>query len=362
VTWTWEHGALRLRAGSTDVFFCAPSSLPHDHRDLTAERVGNPEALRWLDDTWRDNVREFRRFARQLDLADAQSWTRWQDHQVRAAIAQQIERGRLTVLVRRSSRTAVVSNQALDQQLQVVRTLRRVVPGPLRLDGLTYELVVGASLGARPVADTVQVVPQDDASAILDKMIAASSASTPARDALTQARPLLSPDWRRPAPPNGLVLLQTRVTRQTGVSGDGPAMTPAAFKAALMPTTPPTPTPSALPKLAPPRLSDLLPQVDLSFSAGAALTDDGPEDTPAPEPLLEPTSDQAASADLVPIEIDLFAATGEPLPGIPYTITLPDGTSRSGHADENGFIRIPENTQTGDLKLTLDDFEDQKAS
>lgn len=342
-----------MSTSSADVFFCASGSLPHDKSEWAAERVAHGEALRWLDQTWRGNAPEFRRFGHRIDLADSQMWTRLEDHQVLAVIARQIEHGRVVVLVRRRSHAASATRQALDQQLQVVREVRRATAGRLLVDGVTYELVVGASIGGGPVSDGVQVVAHDDASAILSKLIAAPASSISARDALTQARLLLSPDWRRPAPPDGLVLLQTRVVRAAGVSSDEPPMTPAAFRAALTPTLPRV----ALPKLAPPRLSDLLPKIDLTFSAAAALNDVSQEETPAREGPPDQTSE-----DLVPIEIDLFAATGEPLPGIAYSITLPDGTVRSGHADDSGFIRIPDNTQTGDLTLTLDDFEAQKAA
>lgn len=55
----------------------------------------------------------------------------------------------------------------------------------------------------------------------------------------------------------------------------------------------------------------------------------------------------------LPIEFHLVDAAGKPMGGVDYEVILPDGTSRTGKSDAEGFIRFPDNTHEGEAKLKL---------
>jgi hypothetical protein len=59
----------------------------------------------------------------------------------------------------------------------------------------------------------------------------------------------------------------------------------------------------------------------------------------------------------IPIEYRLLDGKGNPLPPTRYKVTLPDGKVKSGTSDADGFIRIPDNTASGQAKLEILDKE-----
>lgn len=61
--------------------------------------------------------------------------------------------------------------------------------------------------------------------------------------------------------------------------------------------------------------------------------------------------------ELIPIEFRLLDGLGKPLPPTFFRVSLPDGSERTGKSDDQGFIRIPDNTQKGESKLELLDHE-----
>jgi hypothetical protein len=62
------------------------------------------------------------------------------------------------------------------------------------------------------------------------------------------------------------------------------------------------------------------------------------EPVEAPAPEHEPVENEIVEAHTV--EIDLVDADGNPVPGEPYRITLPDGTVKTGKLDDHGKARI----------------------
>jgi hypothetical protein len=56
---------------------------------------------------------------------------------------------------------------------------------------------------------------------------------------------------------------------------------------------------------------------------------------------------------LRPIEIQLVNPKGKPLANRAYRMALPDGTQVQGQSDPDGFIRLPENTQAGEMDFAL---------
>jgi hypothetical protein len=62
-----------------------------------------------------------------------------------------------------------------------------------------------------------------------------------------------------------------------------------------------------------------------------------------------------------PIEVQVTDAQGEPMPNAPFRIKLPDGSVREGKSDGEGFIRFPDNTQTGEMEFALTGLAKQGA-
>lgn len=65
----------------------------------------------------------------------------------------------------------------------------------------------------------------------------------------------------------------------------------------------------------------------------------------------------AKASDKRPIEIELADEKGGAIAFAPFRLKLPDGSVKQGKSDAKGFIRIPDNEQTGDMELVLTDFE-----
>jgi type VI secretion system secreted protein VgrG len=115
-----------------------------------------------------------------------------------------------------------------------------------------------------------------------------------------------------------------------------------------------------------------------SGSAGSAVSPKAPElplepDKADPGEVLKLKAEQAASgtgkygkpeskaftpaaadAEKKPsfIEIELVDEKGKPVPGEPYKLTLPDGSTTEGTLDEKGFVRI-DGMEPGDCKVTF---------
>lgn len=56
---------------------------------------------------------------------------------------------------------------------------------------------------------------------------------------------------------------------------------------------------------------------------------------------------------LRPIEIQLVKPDGKPLANRAYRLALPDGTKVQGKSDSDGFIRVADNTQQGEIDFAL---------
>lgn len=70
---------------------------------------------------------------------------------------------------------------------------------------------------------------------------------------------------------------------------------------------------------------------------------------------LKPETPQSpALPDLpLPVEILLSDAEGLPMPNTAFKAEFPDGSVVTGHSDQAGLIRFPDNKQTGEMILTL---------
>jgi hypothetical protein len=70
------------------------------------------------------------------------------------------------------------------------------------------------------------------------------------------------------------------------------------------------------------------------------------------EPHKEPETKEDKEKKKSWIEIKLVDVDGEPVPGEPYAVTLPDNTVAEGTLDQNGFARV-EGFEPGSCKVTF---------
>lgn len=68
-----------------------------------------------------------------------------------------------------------------------------------------------------------------------------------------------------------------------------------------------------------------------------------------PAPEVEAVENEIAETHTV--EIELLDDEGHPVPGEPYRITLPDGTTRTGTLDDRGKARISGIAQAGNCQV-----------
>lgn len=95
-------------------------------------------------------------------------------------------------------------------------------------------------------------------------------------------------------------------------------------------------------------IDDLLRRGRLRVRPVAALlTPNDPVEAPPPE--FAPVENEIVETHTV--EIDLVDADGNPVPGEPYRITLPDGTVKTGKLDDQGKARITGIVQGGSCQV-----------
>jgi hypothetical protein len=95
-------------------------------------------------------------------------------------------------------------------------------------------------------------------------------------------------------------------------------------------------------------VDDLLRTGKLRVRPVVALEARG-EPVEAPPPEYEPVENVIAETHTV--EIELVDADGNPVPGEPYRILLPDGTTRTGTLDSQGKARIVGLEQGGECQV-----------
>jgi len=56
------------------------------------------------------------------------------------------------------------------------------------------------------------------------------------------------------------------------------------------------------------------------------------------------------------IEIELVDSLGNPVPGAPYELTLPDGSTAAGSLNEKGLVRV-EGIPSGNCQITFPEYD-----
>ena len=133
-----------------------------------------------------------------------------------------IERGSLVGV--RETGTSGTETDATRAQRRLVRDLEARVRGHLSDRGRLYKLVTGLDLQGIPDRNSYEVVGRGESQRVLEELAKPAMADVAAL--LTKARDQLSPDWRPPYSPKGLVLLRRINAPRAAVASQEPALTP----------------------------------------------------------------------------------------------------------------------------------------
>jgi hypothetical protein len=99
------------------------------------------------------------------------------------------------------------ASNATVEQRRLVRQIEGATRGRLNEAGRQYRLIAGADLTSLPDRDSYHVVRREDAQQVLETL-SKQAVGGDAKTLLLKAQDKLSPDWRPPLLPNGLVLLR----------------------------------------------------------------------------------------------------------------------------------------------------------
>ncbi len=162
-----------------------------------------------------------RSFAVSAGLANPCS-TRFQDHDLAELVKEAVERGRLVGVIRTGASSA--ETDATLAQRKLVRDIESRTRGRLSENGRPYKLVAGMDLSRVPERNSYEVVERGEALRVLGEL--AKQATANLAPLFTKARELLTPDWRPPLSPKGVVLLRRINAPKAVVASLEPALTP----------------------------------------------------------------------------------------------------------------------------------------
>jgi hypothetical protein len=190
------------------------------------ETVSSADALWNFERESRRLGQEIVDFAVRVGLASPW-WSGCDDDDLTDLVAQGIARGDLVGLRKGK---AVAATKPTVEQRRLVAQIDAVTRGRLHQGGRHYRLVAGDDLDDTPDRDSYVVVPRDEAGQILDRMVKEAGAAANLATLLGQARDKLTPDWRPPLAPDGLILLRRSSAARMHSSDLGPALTPSQIK------------------------------------------------------------------------------------------------------------------------------------
>jgi hypothetical protein len=138
-----------------------------------------------------------------------------------------IKRGNLVGL--RQVSAAAASKPTLEQR-RLVAEIEAKTRGRLQIGGRQHKLIAGDDLNGMPDRNSYEVVPRDDARRTLDRLAKEPGVASALATLLGKARDKLTPDWRPPLAPDGLILLRRNSVARVHSSETGPALTPSQMK------------------------------------------------------------------------------------------------------------------------------------
>jgi outer membrane protein OmpA-like peptidoglycan-associated protein len=174
---------------------------------------------------------ELRAFAIEIGLASPFE-AQHDDRELVALLADRIEHGDLVGL--RKDRASVAGEtDATQEQRQLVRAIESQTRGKLNQGGRTYKLVAGADVAGTPDRNSYEVVRHDDATRVLGALAQESSGRGGLAALFEKATAALSPDWRPPFAPKGVVLLRRNVAARAASAAPEAAITPSQMRAMM---------------------------------------------------------------------------------------------------------------------------------
>ncbi len=209
----WHPGRLLLVRATDAISLCRDGS----YEKLSAEQ-GLPH-LRGAE--WRGPA-EARDFVARLELS-SRPLHACDNSTLFNQMGQWIQAGTL-VVVRQMAEGAGKQTPWLLKQRRVLRSLRQAKSHALRFESRTYRMEAGADLGQIANRDDYEVVGRAEAMRVLDGL--AQQALPADASLLQEARNLLTPDWRQPMGPDGLVLLSRITVRQNSPMREAPPGNP----------------------------------------------------------------------------------------------------------------------------------------
>ena len=174
---------------------------------------------------------ELRDFAIRVGLTSPYS-SRFRDEDVVEVVGACIRRGDLVGL-RKGQATAAAKMEPSVEQRRLVGAIESQTRGRLGEGSRQYKLVAGADVAGIPDRNSYKVVRQDEAQRVLGELAKQFAARTDLAALFDKSRDKLSPDWRPPLPPNGLVLLRRIRAPKAAAASPEPAITPSQMRALM---------------------------------------------------------------------------------------------------------------------------------
>ena len=196
-------------------------------RDEGYEDVPAREALRIFDKMDRLPSWEMRDFAARARLPRVYLHET-DDQQLLFMIRQAIADSRL-IAFRKSDGAGKTTSETVERR-RLVRQIEQQTRGRLNFSGRQYKLVVDVDLGKVPGRDNYEVVGREDARRVLGGLAKQSGTAGDLVGWLTSAIEKLTPDWRPPRQPDGLILLRRIKAQVAPIDSAEPALTPSQLK------------------------------------------------------------------------------------------------------------------------------------
>ena len=146
-------------------------------------------------------------------------------------IRRAIRAGQLVAL-RKGDGSAEAPSETVERR-RLVRQIEQQTRGRMGYAGRQYKLVADEDLAGMPGRDSYEVVSRNDALRVLDGLAKQSGPVGDLAGLLGQASTKLTPDWRPPFQPDGLILLRRIVSQAATMPDDGPAITPSQMRELL---------------------------------------------------------------------------------------------------------------------------------
>jgi outer membrane protein OmpA-like peptidoglycan-associated protein len=157
---------------------------------------------------------------------------RYDDQELVALFGDRIQHGELVGLRKAEAMAAAEADPTIEQR-QLVRAIESQTRGQLSEGGRRYKLVAGADVAGTPDRNSYEVVRHDEGRRVLAKLAGESSGRGELAELLEKARAKLSPDWRPPLPPKGLVLLRRIAAQRAKASSPAPVISPSQMRAMM---------------------------------------------------------------------------------------------------------------------------------